>query len=200
MRLRGLRLPARPTCSNAPASCNGQTVGGLPDRDRKIGSSLKRPPVALQVPTDGCGKGGLRSASDSALCIVAHVGRRSHSRTCCDDRSQGNRGPQQRRSQTEPVALPSFRGHVPKHSRWRSDSASPNTVRNGVNRDPALDDRLLHFDRVVARRRIRTVAFRSDRLGTDQQRHLQPLPVAVDVVEADLAQPLKLRLDIERAI
>ena len=38
------------------------------------------------------------------------------------------------------------------------------------------------------------------RLDADEQRHLEPLPVAVDVVEADLAQPGELRLHVEQAV
>ena len=35
------------------------------------------------------------------------------------------------------------------------------------------------------------------RLDTDEQRHLEPLPIAVDVIEPDLAQPLQLGMHVE---
>jgi hypothetical protein len=38
------------------------------------------------------------------------------------------------------------------------------------------------------------------RLDADQQRHLQPLPVAIDIVEADHAQPLQLGVHIKRSV
>src|SRR5215212_4658809 len=40
----------------------------------------------------------------------------------------------------------------------------------------------------------------SGRLHADEKGHLEPLPVAVDVVEAELAQPPELGLDGEQAV
>jgi len=37
-------------------------------------------------------------------------------------------------------------------------------------------------------------------LDPDQQGHLEPLPVAVDIIEPDLAEPPKLRLDVDEAV
>jgi hypothetical protein len=33
-----------------------------------------------------------------------------------------------------------------------------------------------------------------------QQRHLKPLPIAVDILEAELAQPVKLRLEVQELV
>ena len=41
---------------------------------------------------------------------------------------------------------------------------------------------------------------RPARLDADQERHLKPLPVAVDIVEAGLPQPYELGFDVERAV
>ena len=43
-------------------------------------------------------------------------------------------------------------------------------------------------------------ANRPGRFDADEERHLQPLPVAVDVVETELAQPAELGLDVEQAV
>ena len=40
----------------------------------------------------------------------------------------------------------------------------------------------------------------ASRLYADQERHLKPLPVAVDIVETRLPQPFELRFDVERAV
>ena len=40
----------------------------------------------------------------------------------------------------------------------------------------------------------------SSRLRADQKGHLEPLPVAVDIVESELAQPPELGLDIEQPV
>ena len=37
-------------------------------------------------------------------------------------------------------------------------------------------------------------------LDADEKGHLEPLPVAVDVIEAELAQPAELGLDVEQAV
>src|SRR6266542_2243173 len=37
-------------------------------------------------------------------------------------------------------------------------------------------------------------------LDGDEERHLEPLPVAVDVVETPVAQPSELALDVEQAV
>jgi hypothetical protein len=39
-----------------------------------------------------------------------------------------------------------------------------------------------------------------NRLHADEERHLEPLPVAVDVLETQLAQPTELGLDIQQAV
>jgi hypothetical protein len=38
------------------------------------------------------------------------------------------------------------------------------------------------------------------RLDADEQRHPEPLPVAIDVVKPEFAQPPKLAADVEQAV
>jgi hypothetical protein len=47
---------------------------------------------------------------------------------------------------------------------------------------------------------LRTSGYRPDRLRADAQGQLEPLPTAVDVIEADPAQSRELAVDVEQAV
>jgi len=48
---------------------------------------------------------------------------------------------------------------------------------------------------------VRVCSRRSTRHSdSDQQRHLEPFPIAIDIAEADIAQPIKLCLDVEQMV
>ena len=62
--------------------------------------------------------------------------------------------------------------------------------------------RALNFWRDPALRAAQPPAQRllAGRLDSNEERHLEPLPVAIDVIEAEGAQPLKLGVHVERAV
>jgi len=99
-------------------------------------------------------------------------------------------GPMSRTAEPTPAA-----GH---HQRLRQAVSCPEQQKRAAGATPV---RLGRASRVLAalgnRRRSREWL---PGLDGDEERHLEPLPVAVDVVEAELAQPRQLALDVEQAV